>query len=641
MVTNKKLALLFLTGCFLSFIFECTAQRKYWIKLTDKNGTPYSISTPSLFLTQKSIARRSAYNIPYNNSDLPVNPSYVNQIKNVPSVTVLYVSKWLNGVVISVVDSVALAALSTIHGFSFVVDTGRVKRYHLNIPLPEKVIPENDQISAKGSGANRATAYDYGGSLTQNQQLDLVCLHENGYRGQGMTIAVLDAGFLNANINPAFDTLRKNGGILGTRNFCDGGTNVYSGDASSHGTAVLSCMAANVPGAILGSAPLAKYWLLKTEEAGETISEEYNWIRGAEFADSVGADILTTSLGYTDFDIPSQNHTYATLNGRTAPMSIAATMAARKGMFVLNAAGNEGDGSWHYISVPGDADSICTVGAVDGSENFQSFSGVGPTADGRIKPDLLARGSGSWISDPMGTNFGPGNGTSFATPILAGAVACFWQVNRYLNNIQLLDTLRKLGTRAATPSYTTGWGVPKLTCAPPCPAVASFSYVANGNGRVDLVSTSTGTHSGTQYTWVFGDGTFASGTSASHVYASGIQNSFNISLFVDNKTKQTCIDSSETISVKVFRDVITVPPDFDFTVHSNWPNSVISINLTKTTYQFVSIEIFDLLGHSVFVVEQKNGQTEFNLDSSVLPNAYYIVRVKTSRGTKTKKLFKQ
>ncbi|MCC6372483.1 MAG: S8 family peptidase, partial [Bacteroidia bacterium] len=186
-----------------------------------------------------------------------------------------------------------------------------------------------------------------------------------------------------------------------------------------------------------------------------------NWIRGAEFADSVGVDMLTTSLGYTEFDIPSQNHNYGMLNGRTAPMSIAATMAARKGIFVLNAAGNDGDKPWHYVGVPADADSICTVGAVDTVGRYAPFSSVGPTADGRIKPDLVATGWGAWICD-QSTICYPGNGTSFATPILAGAVACFWQFKRELNNIQLLNEIKSRSSNAAAPNNKIGWGIPKL-----------------------------------------------------------------------------------------------------------------------------------------------------------------------------------
>jgi serine protease AprX len=228
----------------------------------------------------------------------------------------------------------------------------------------------------------------------------------------------------------------------------------------------LSTMASNKPGTMIGTAPKAFYWLLKTEDTyAETISEEYNWIRGAEFADSVGADITTTSLGYSTFDGSLNNHTYADLNGKTAPMSIAATMAARKGIIVLNAAGNEGANPWHYITVPSDADSIIAVGAVNSSYAKASFSGFGPSADGRIKPDLCALGQGATVYDPSGFVNTGGNGTSFATPILAGATACLWQYASTAKNMQIIGALKASATNSASPNNLIGWGVPKLCTA--------------------------------------------------------------------------------------------------------------------------------------------------------------------------------
>jgi hypothetical protein len=220
-------------------------------------------------------------------------------------------------------------------------------------------------------------------------------------------------------------------------------------------------MAAIKPGLIMGTAPMANYWLFRTEAPGESVTEEYNWIRGAEFADSVGCDILTTSLGYTEFDDPSMNHTYATLNGRTAPMSIAANLAARKGMFVINSAGNERANSWHFISVAADADSVCAAGAVDTLGKAAAFSSVGPTADGRIKPDLSTRGAGTWVSETDLTCF-PANGTSFSAPVLAGAVACYWQMHRGDNNIRILNMLKRTASRATEPDNDIGWGIPNL-----------------------------------------------------------------------------------------------------------------------------------------------------------------------------------
>lgn len=446
--------------CIVATALNTNAQLKYWVKFKNKNGTPYSVSTPSAYLSAKSILRRTTQGIAINSTDLPCTPSYVSQIDAISNVTVLFASKWLNGVVVSVPSA---SILTTINSFSFVLSSGQVNRYKIDLPTVD--IPQQITTSEKLSAAPSAT-FNYGRSYWQNHQLNVDCIHSKGYRGQGITIAVLDAGFNLVNVNPVFDSLRNRGGIIGTRDFVSGGTNVYT--QSSHGAQVLSCMAAIVPNLIMGSAPRADYWLFRTEDViTETISEEYNWIRGAEFADSVGADILTTSLGYNQFDNAIQNHTFSDLNGKTAPMSIASNLAARKGMLVVNAAGNSNGTSWPWIGVPADADSICTVGAIDTLSNIASFSSIGPTADGRIKPDLMAMGLNSWLANPSNAvSCGQASGTSFATPILAGAMACFWQAHPNFTSFKVIDTLRKTATYSLTPNNSRGWGTPNMCSVP-------------------------------------------------------------------------------------------------------------------------------------------------------------------------------
>jgi hypothetical protein len=454
-MNNKKFLS---TAIFLvALTFSTNAQTsKYFIKFKNKNGTPYSVSTPSAYLSSQAINRRTQYSVPIDQTDLPVTPSYVTQVDNVPNVSIRYTSKWLNGVMIVTTST---AAINTINSFSFVLSSTPA-----NATRPLAPIEDKTGVEAQAKETAQTFSYNHGGSYWQNHQLGVDCLHNQGFRGQGMTIAVLDDGFSNADVNPVFDSLRNRGGILGTQDFVDGGQSVYEDD--QHGAMVLSCMAAIKPGVIMGSAPRANYWLLRTEDANtETPSEEYNWVRGAEFADSAGADILTTSLGYNTFNNASQDHTFNDLDGKTVPMSIAATMASRKGLFVLNAAGNGGGSSWSLISIPADADSICTVGAIDSTGNVAFFSSTGPTADGRIKPDLVARGVASWVSYPSG-NCGPNNGTSFATPILAGAVACFWQAHKTWNNMKILDTLRQTASNASSPNNQRGWGTPNMCAIP-------------------------------------------------------------------------------------------------------------------------------------------------------------------------------
>ncbi len=461
MVMNKRIILGLAAVFFMAASGFGQITTKFWIKLKDKNGTPYSISTPTAFLTQKSVDRRVNQGIAIDQTDLPVTPAYINQIDNVSNVRVLYASKWLNAVAVqitSTVSSVINTATAAITTFSFVQSTAPTNKFKVVLGKVE------DKPFAQEEYKTAAAANYYGAAYWQNFQLRVDCIHYHGYKGQGMTIAILDAGFRNVNTLAAFDSLRTRNGILGTRDFVAGGNSVYEDDA--HGMSALSCMAAVVPSVMVGSAPQADYWLLRTEDvATETPSEEYNWIRGAEFADSVGADILTTSLGYTTFDNVAYNHTYSGLNGKTYPMSIAATMAVRKGLFVLNSAGNEGNSAWQYISVPADADSICTVGAIDSLYNVTSFSSKGPTSDGRIKPDLVARGGNACVASQFG-GFTPANGTSFSCPIMAGAIACFWQKHNTFTSYKVLDTLRRRATYGNTPNNSRGWGVPDMCALP-------------------------------------------------------------------------------------------------------------------------------------------------------------------------------
>jgi serine protease AprX len=471
---HKLLFALLFTALFIS-TDSLIAQKKYWIMFKNKTGTPYSVSTPSAYLSPKAIARRATQGITIDNTDLPVTPSYVSQVAAVSGVNVLYRSKWLNGVVISTTNTAALATIKT---FTFVQDTNRVARYKLNYPLENSPIPEHT-ITEK---TQSATAFNYGAGLNQAQMIGADCLHSYGFRGQGMTIAVMDAGFNNVHLYDIFDSLFLQNRLLGTRDFVDGDTTVFT--EHFHGANVLSTMAACKPGTMIGTAPKANYWLLRTEDAApESISEEYNWIRGAEFADSVGADVCTTSLGYTIFDFGLNNHTYSQLDGKTAPMSVAATMAARKGMVVLNAAGNEGNGSWYYIAVPADADSIITVGAVNPSKQYAGFSSKGPTADGRIKPDLSAQGENAIVCI-YGAGCSQGSGTSYATPILAGGVTCLLQFKKYAKPMEIIGALKATADSSSSPNNRVGWGVPNLCAASAHSLLAVPSLEKDGNMKV-------------------------------------------------------------------------------------------------------------------------------------------------------------
>ncbi len=458
MAQNKlKIALIACIIFSITSSFMAQTPTKYWVKFKDKTGSPYSISTPSAYLSAKSILRRTNHGISVDITDIPVNQTYINAV-NATGAVVFQTSKWLNAAIVFVT---APAQLTAINSLTCVLSSKQVGKHAST--KKDQIVEKTTPLLSYNKAAPTVVGYNYGPSITQASQIGADCMHSLGFRGQNMTIAIIDDGFNSADVNPVFDSLRNEGRILGTRDYVMGNTSVYEDD--SHGAMVLSIIAGNSPGNLIGTGPKAQFWLLRSEDVGsEKLIEEANWVVAAEFADSVGVDITTTSLGYTTFDNPADNHTFGELNGKTSVASIAATMAARKGIFVLNAAGNEGGGAWNFIGVPADADSICTVGAVNGSGVHANFSSVGPTIDGRIKPELSTMGQGTYVCQP-GYNFTAGNGTSFATPVLAGAVACLWQAHPTRSNMDILLALKATATQSMTPDNNYGWGIPNICAA--------------------------------------------------------------------------------------------------------------------------------------------------------------------------------
>jgi subtilisin family serine protease len=452
---SNKMKSLIITGMLCCFVGLAKAQfpAKYWVKFKDKNGSPYTVGNPSAFLTAKSIARRTNQNIAIDVTDIPVNQTYINQV-NATGAQVFQRSKWINAAIVVVSNATQLGAINSLTCVLSSSPVGRYKR------MTEDVI---SSPTISNHRAAKTTSFNYGPSLTQNSMIGTDCMHDLGFRGENMMIAVIDAGFSQVNINQVFDSLRNENRLLGTRDFVAGNNSVFEDD--SHGANVLSCIVGNSPGNLIGTGPKASVWLLRSEDVGsEKLIEENNWIVAIEFADSVGVDIANTSLGYNTFDNASNNHVYADLDGKTSEASIAATMAARKGMFLVHAAGNEGAGAWQFINIPSDADSICTVGAVNGSGVHSSFSSIGPTADGRIKPEVSTMGEGAYVCLP-GYFFSAGNGTSYASPIMAGAVACLWQANPTTTNMQVLEAIKATASKSTNPDNQYGWGIPNMCAA--------------------------------------------------------------------------------------------------------------------------------------------------------------------------------
>jgi serine protease AprX len=445
--------------------FSQTISQKYFVAFTDKNGTPYSISNPQAFLTQRAIDRRAAQGIAVIEQDLPVTPSYVDAVA-ATGVQVFTRSKWFNGVTIMVTDTAVLAA---IRALSFVQSVTRVSSYNFKkSDAGDAKFRKERELGKGGNPGDTRTpsspsSYNYGASFNQIHLMNGEVLHNQGYRGQGKVIAVLDAGFLDVDNNANFDSLRTFNQILGTRDFVNPGGNVYL--EHYHGAAVLSTMGGNTPGELIGTAPKASYWLIRTEDAAtENIVEEYNWVVGAEMADSVGADIINSSLGYTLFDNGWMDHSFADMNGHTTPSARGANIAASKGMAISVSAGNEGGSAWITISSPSDALDALSIGAVDEFGNYAYFSSAGTINGSYVKPNIATQGMNCYVGYPGGS-FGYGNGTSYASPINAGMMACLWQAKPSFSQSILRSVIQQSASQYSNPDTLLGYGIPDYSYA--------------------------------------------------------------------------------------------------------------------------------------------------------------------------------
>lgn len=424
---------------------------KYWIYFTDKHASPYSVHTPSDFLSQKAINRRIKFHIDITEQDLPVNTNYITQIENAGG-KIIVQSRWLNAVSAEIFSE---AQLSAILQMQFVKEITPVKKYHSSIEEP---MSAQNLFRTTGNAASF-----YGASANQFTMINGDFLHNLGYRGEGMVIAVIDAGFAEVNTGTGYKSLWDKEQILGVYNFADNNDSVFI--SSYHGTYVLGIMAADIEGTYVGGAPDANYYLFRSEVSdSERIAEEDFWLAAAEQADFVGADIINSSLGYTTFDDASENHTYADMDGNTTIVTKAADWAASKGILVCNSAGNEGESEWNFIGAPADGDSVFSIGAVDNLGNYASFSSNGPTYDGRVKPNIAVQGSNFPVVYPNGT-IGIGAGTSFASPLAASTAACLWQAFPEKTNMEIIDAIQKSASQYTNPDTLLGYGIPDMALA--------------------------------------------------------------------------------------------------------------------------------------------------------------------------------
>ena len=427
----------------LLLLSASTYAQKYLVLLKDKNGSTYSAEKPEAFLSKRAIERRTRQRLAILPRDLPVNENYVAQIRQTGA-KVWYTSRWLNAVLVeaNAAQLTAIKALPFYRGLEF----GRA--------LSGARVSAERQINQKFG----TEALDYGASQNQIQMLGVDKMHDQGFRGEGMLVAILDGGFQNSDKNTALAPLFTDKRVLSTFDFVKKETSVYEDD--SHGNNVFSIMASFREGFLVGPAYRASYVLLRTEDvASETRLEEANWLFAAEYADSIGVDIINSSLGYNQFDNPDDDYTYADMNGRTTLITRAADLAAAVGMVAVVSAGNEGNKPWRFIAAPADADSVLAVGAVASNRTLGAFSSLGPSADGRIKPDVCAQGVSTVLSN-QSSSVVTGNGTSYSSPLIAGLVAGFWQAFPQLTALQVIDCLRKAGHIYTTPNAQFGYGIP-------------------------------------------------------------------------------------------------------------------------------------------------------------------------------------
>lgn len=431
------------------------------IQLKNKAQSPYSVNNPEEFLSSRAISNKARYNIPITEQDLPVNPQYKQQICALDhSIRILAESKWQNTVVIYCPDSSVLAAVKALP----FTDTAVVPVASYNLERRQdyqEVVPGNDNYLLQ-SEIHFDSLYDYGSSWEQITFHNGHFLHELGFYGDGMLIAVLDGGWEGFDTIPYFQAMYENGQLLGTRDLIPGHNNVYRD--GTHGTCVTSTMAMAVNGQMIGTAPHASYYFIMSESPfSEELIEEDFWAQGIEIADSLGADVINSSLGYSTFpDFPQGDFTYESCDGVTSIASRNASLACHKGIAVCVSAGNEGNKPWHYISHPADAFDVISMAAARAVDSaMASFSSYGPSYDGRVKPDVTSVGWNTYVVNSAG-EINEGSGTSFASPVLAGLVACLRQALPHKNALEILDIVREHGHKYLAPDSSMGYGIPNM-----------------------------------------------------------------------------------------------------------------------------------------------------------------------------------
>jgi hypothetical protein len=426
-----------------------------WVYFKNKPSATTFLANPLSMLTQRALDRRMAQNISLDITDVPVEQSYITQIAATTGITVMAKSRWMNALHIrgTQTNIQALTNLSFVNHITFA-------NHSLN---PGGRVSQNNKISSVNKQFETQVIYNYGDSQNQIEMLNGHLLHQQNYTGQGKVIAVLDSGFLGVNTAIPFQNLITNNQILGGYNFPDQNTNYFS--RHNHGSNVLSTMGGFAEGQLVGTAPSAQYYLFITEDINsENPVEESYWVEGAELADYYGADVINSSLGYFGYDNPNYSHDYNDMIGNKTFSSRGANMAFNKGIVVVISAGNSGSSNEPHIGTPADAIGALTIGAVNSLEQYATFSSIGPSFDGRIKPDVCAKGLGTTVCSPTGTIYNS-SGTSFSSPVIAGMVATFWSAVPNLTAQQVVQFIKQSSDNYSNPTIQKGYGIPDFQLA--------------------------------------------------------------------------------------------------------------------------------------------------------------------------------
>lgn len=433
---------------------------RYIIYLKDKEGSAYDVKRPEEFLSYKAIDRRIKQHISITEEDLPVSKVYLNNLRK-QNISLFFTTKWFNAVLAEFDDS----KLTGIESMPFVEKVIYAAPGSKLTGILTRHVDSNGSQSAYSSSVVIVDQSIETSSIVtdfQNKMMSVDVMHQKGFRGEKMMVGVFDSGFSNVNTSSFFSHIFTDKKLVGGRDFVGNSGNVFQYD--THGTKALSCISAYKNSEFEGTAYNADLILCVTEDvSSEYRIEEFNWLFAAEYADSLGVDVINSSVGYSYFDDEAMDYTYEDLDGKTAVISLAATRAASKGIIVVSSQGNEGNNFWKYLNAPADADSIMAIGAVTADMERAVFSSFGPTSDGRIKPELSTLG----VSVRVVSNDGVigSSGTSFSSPLVAGLVAGFWQAFPELTNTEVMEYLKITASNASQPDTLTGFGVPDFARA--------------------------------------------------------------------------------------------------------------------------------------------------------------------------------